>query len=72
MIVQENYRARLKMEWKRMYLSQRPEQMNNLVKKKYISKGDVVELLEKQSCTDHPKKGDAKFHPLKMSQKLIQ
>ena len=47
MIVQENYRARSKTEWQPMYLcQQRLQQMNNLVKGKYISKGDVLELLE--------------------------
>ena len=41
------------------------EQMNNLVKGKYISKGDVVELLENKVVLIAPKKGDAKVSSFK-------
>ena len=40
-------------------------QINNLVKGKYISKGDVVELLENKVVLIAPKKGDAKVSSFK-------
>ena len=43
-----------------VFMSAATEQMNNLVKGKYISKGDVVELLENKVVLIAPKKGDAK------------
>ena len=43
-----------------VFMSAATEQMNNLVKEKYISKGDVVELLENKVVLIAPKKGDAK------------
>lgn len=55
-----------------VFMSAATEQMNNLVKGKYISKGDVVELLENKVVLIVPKKVMQKFHPLKISQKLIQ
>ena len=45
-----------------VFMSAATEQMNNLVKGKYISKGDVVELLENKVA---PKKGDAKVSSFK-------
>ena len=41
-----------------VFMSAATEQMNNLVKGKYISKGDVVELLENKVVLIAPKKGD--------------
>ena len=43
-----------------VFMSAATEQMNNLVKEKYISKGDVVELLENKVVLIVPKKGNAK------------
>ena len=66
MIVQENYRARLKNGMAAdVFMSAATEQMNNLVKGKYISKGDVVELLENKVVLIAPKKGDAKVSSFK-------
>ena len=43
-----------------VFMSAATQQMNNLVKEKYISKGDVVELLENKVVLIVPKKGNAK------------
>ena len=43
-----------------VFMSAATEQMNSLVKEKYISKRDVVELLENKVVLIAPKKGDAK------------
>ena len=48
-----------------VFMSAATEQMNNLVKEKYISKGDVVELLENKVVLIAPKKGDAKVSSFK-------
>ena len=48
-----------------VFMSAATEQMNNLVKGKYISKGDVVELLENKVVLIAPKKGDAKVSSFK-------
>ena len=48
-----------------VFMSAATEQMNNLVKGKYISKGDVVELLENKVVLIVPKKGDAKVSSFK-------
>jgi molybdate transport system substrate-binding protein len=48
-----------------VFMSAATEQMNNLVKRKYISKGDVVELLENKVVLIAPKKGDAKVSSFK-------
>ena len=48
-----------------VFMSAATEQMNNLVKGKYISKGDVVELLENKVVLITPKKGDAKVSSFK-------
>lgn len=48
-----------------VFMSAATEQMNNLVKEKYISKGDVVELLENKVVLIVPKKGDAKVSSFK-------
>lgn len=55
-----------------VFMSAATEQMNSLVKEKYISKRDVVELLENKVVLIAPKKVMQKFHPLKILQKLIQ
>ena len=46
-------------------MSAATEQMNNLVKGKYISKGDVVELLENKVVLIAPKKGENKVSSFK-------
>ena len=48
-----------------VFMSAATEQMNNLVKGKYISKGDVVELLENKVVLIAPKKGDEKVSSFK-------
>ena len=48
-----------------VFMSAATEQMNNLLKGKYISKGDVVELLENKVVLIAPKKGDAKVSSFK-------
>ena len=48
-----------------VFMSAATEQMNNLVKGKYISKGDVVELLENKVVLIAPKKGDKKVSSFK-------
>ena len=45
-----------------VFMSAATQQMNNLVKEKYISKGDVVELLENKVVLIVPKKGNAKAY----------
>ena len=48
-----------------VFMSAATEQMNSLVKEKYISKRDVVELLENKVVLIAPKKGDAKVSSFK-------
>lgn len=48
-----------------VFMSAATEQMNNLVKEKYISKSDVVELLENKVVLIVPKKGDSKVSSFK-------
>ena len=48
-----------------VFMSAATEQMNSLVKEKYISKRDVVELLENKVVLIAPKKGDEKVSSFK-------